>query len=144
MSWLVWLGIMLVLLGIELFTVDLVAVWFACAALLLVIISAIFPEMLFVWQFCIFLAVSLALVVSTRRFVKKIMKRKKGQETNLELVLNHTGRVIEDIENDLEEGTVKINGIVWAARSENGEKIAADQLVTVIQISGNKLIVAKK
>ena len=112
MSWLVWLGIMLVLLGIEVFTVDLVAVWFACAALLLVIVSAIFPEMLFVWQFFIFLAVSIALVLSTRRFVKKIMKRKKGQETNLELVLNHTGRVIEDIDNDLEEGTVKINGII--------------------------------
>ncbi len=144
MSWLIWLGVMLLLLFIELLTVDLVAVWFACSALLMVIITAIFPEMMFVWQFAIFLLISVALVLSTRRFVKKIMKRKEGQETNLDLIINHTGRVVEEINNDLEVGTVKINGIVWSARSENGEIISADELVTVAQIQGNKLIVRKK
>ncbi len=144
MSWLIWLGVMVVLLFIELVTVDMVAIWFAAAALVMVVITAIFPELFFVWQFCIFLTLSAVLVFSTRKIVKRLMKRKKNQETNLELVINHTGRVVEEINNDLERGTVKINGLIWSARSENGELIAANELVTVIQIKGNKLIVTKK
>ena len=144
MSWLVWLCIMLVLLGIEMCTVDLVAIWFACSALVMVIISAIFPQMLWGWQFFIFLVISAILLLSTRKFVKKLMRRKKGQETNLELILNHPGRVVEAIDNDLEQGAVKINGIVWSARSKGGEKLAVDELVVIIQIQGNKLIVEKK
>lgn len=144
MSWLIWLGVMIVLIVVELITVDLVAVWFALASLLMVIITAIFPQMFFVWQFCIFLAVSTIAVLSTRKLVKKLMQRKKDQETNLELIVNHTGRVVEEIVNDLERGAVKINGIIWNARTENGETVAVDELVNVIQIKGNKLIVEKK
>ena len=144
MSWLIWLGVMIVLIVVELITVDLVAVWFALASLLMVIITAIFPQMFFVWQFCIFLVVSTIAVLSTRKLVKKLMQRKKDQETNLELIVNHTGRVVEEIVNDLERGAVKINGIIWNARTENGETVAVDELVNVIQIKGNKLIVEKK
>ena len=144
MSWLIWLGVMIVLIVVELITVDLVAVWFALASLLMVIITAIFPQMFFVWQFCIFLAVSTIAVLSTRKLVKKLMQRKKDQETNLGLIVNHTGRVVEEIVNDLERGAVKINGIIWNARTENGETVAVDELVNVIQIKGNKLIVEKK
>ena len=144
MSWLIWLGVMIVLIVVELITVDLVAVWFALASLLMVIKTAIFPQMFFVWQFCIFLAVSTIAVLSTRKLVKKLMQRKKDQETNLELIVNHTGRVVEEIVNDLERGAVKINGSIWNARTENGETVAVDELVNVIQIKGNKLIVEKK
>ena len=144
MSWLIWLGVMIALIAVELFTVDLVAVWFALSALVMVIITAVFPEMFFVWQFCIFLVLSAALLLSTRKMVKRLMRRKKDQETNLELIVNHTGRVVEEINNDLELGAVKINGIVWSARSENGEIIAENKLVRILQIKGNKLIVEIK
>ena len=143
MSWLIWLGVMLVSLGVEFFTVELIAVWFACSALVMVVITAIFPEMFFVWQFCIFLVLATALLLCTRKLVKKLMARKKDQETNLELIVNHTARVVEDIDNDLEAGAAKINGIIYSARSENGKKIAVGELVTVIQIQGNKLIVSE-
>ena len=72
------------------------------------------------------------------------MQRHKEQETNLELVLNHTGIVIEDINNDLAVGSVKINGIIWSARSEDGSVILQDTLVLVKKIDGNKLIVEVK
>lgn len=144
MAWLIWLGVMIILLVVELCTVDLVAVWFACSALVMVVITAIFPDLYFVWQFCIFLVVSTALILSTRKFVKKLLQRKKNQETNLELVVGHTGRVVEEINNDLESGAVKINGIIWSARSENGKKIFVETLVNILQINGNKLIVEEK
>ena len=144
MAWLIWLGVAVGLLLIEFITVDMIAIWFAAASLVMVVVTAIFPDMFWVWQFCIFLAIAALLVLSTRKFVKKFMKHKKNQETNLELVINHTGRVVEKIDNDLEVGAVKINGVVWSARSENGEPIAADELITVLEIKGNKLIVVKK
>ena len=54
MAWLIWLGIAIAMLLIEAFTVDLIAVWFAVAGLINVVITAIFPELFYVWQILIF------------------------------------------------------------------------------------------
>ena len=95
-------------------------------------------------QLLIFIILSVALLLATRPSVKKLLKRKKDQDTNLELILNHRALVIEDINNDLEQGSIKINGLVWTARSENGNLIAKDALVTVVRIQGNKAIVKEE
>ena len=144
MGWLIWLGIAIALLVVELLTTELVAVWFALSGFVTCIVVAIFPALDPIWQTVIFAALSAALLLCTRKLVKKLMKRKNGQETNLELIVNHTAQVVEDIDNDLEKGAVKINGLVWSARSMDGEKIEKGVLVTVCQISGNKLKVQRK
>ena len=143
MTWVAWIAFAVVLFIVELTTTDLVAVWFALAAMALAIITAIFEKLPLVWQIVIFVALSTLLVVLTRRFVKKLTQRKKDQETNLELVVNHTALVVEDIDNDREAGAIKINGLIWNARSANGEKIEKETLVTVREIQGNKAIVIK-
>ena len=140
----VWFGLALFLVVVELCTIDLVAVWFAIASLILGILAAIFTELQFGWQALIFIALSSVLFLSTRPFVKKFMKRKKGQETNLELVVDNTARVVETIDNSREMGAVKINGLIWTARSTDGSVIEVDELVLVKEIKGNKLIVEKK
>lgn len=142
--WVLWIGLAVVLFIVELTTTDLVAVWFALAALALAIVTAIFDKLPVVWQVVIFVALSTLLVILTRRFVRKLLQRRKDQETNLELVVNHTALVVEDIDNDREAGAIKINGLIWSARSMDGGKIAKDVLVTVSQIKGNKAIVVKK
>ncbi|MBO5240860.1 MAG: NfeD family protein [Clostridia bacterium] len=142
MMWL-WFGLTVGLLFVEIATTELVAVWFAVAALILGIIAAFVPSLSVVWQVAIFAALSVALVLATRPLVKKLMKRNKNRETNLDLVLNHTAVVVETICNDMEKGAVKINGLIWNARSENGENIEKDDLVTVKAIRGNKAIVVK-
>ncbi|MBR2337705.1 MAG: NfeD family protein [Clostridia bacterium] len=144
MYWIIWLCFALVLLTVELLTVDLVAIWFAISSLILVIVTAIFPNLQLIWQIVIFLATSVVFMLSTHKLVKKFMKRRKEQETNLELILNHTGIVVESINNDLSMGTVKINGMTWNARSDDGSDIPSDSLVTVKKIDGNKLIVDLK
>lgn len=144
MYWLMWLCLAVVLIVIEIATIDLVAVWFALSSLIMVIITAICPTMNLIWQIVIFVALSLALLLSTRKLVKRLMQKHKEQETNLELILNHSGIVIEDINNDLAVGSVKINGIIWSARSEDGSVILQDTLVLVKKIDGNKLIVEVK
>ena len=130
MTWVAWIALAVVLFIVELTTTDLVAVWFALAAMALAIITAIFEKLPLVWQIVIFVALSTLLVVLTRRFVKKLTQRKKDQETNLELVVNHTALVVEDIDNDREAGAIKINGLIWNARSANGEKIEKETLVS--------------
>jgi membrane protein implicated in regulation of membrane protease activity len=72
------------------------------------------------------------------------MKRKSGQETNLELVVDNIARVVETIDNSREMGAGKINGLVWTARSVDGSIVEVDELVLVKEIKGNKLIVEKK
>ena len=144
MTWLIWLGIAVLLIIIEAFTFDLVAVWFAASALVLTIVTSIVPTLDVFWQIAIFVSVTVVLLISTRNAVKKFMMRKKGQETNLELILNHTAMVVEDIVNDMEAGAVKINGLVWSARSTDGQPICKDTLVIVEKIQGNTLIVSKK
>ena len=47
------------------------------------------------------------------------------------------------IDNDLETGEVKINGLVWTARSVDGAVIEEGALVTVQEIQGNKLLVIR-
>lgn len=142
--WVLWIGLAVVLFIVELTTTDLVAVWFALASLVLAIVTAIFSKLSVVWQVVIFVALSALLVILTRRFVRKLLQRRKDQETNLELVVNHTAMVVEDIDNDREAGAIKINGLIWSARSADGEKIDKEALVTVCEIKGNKAIVVKK
>ena len=138
-----WFGLTVGLLFVEIATTELVAVWCAFAALILGIVAAFVPSLGVVWQVAIFAALSVVLVLATRPLVKKLMKRNKNRETNLDLVLNHTAVVVETICNDMEKGAVKINGLIWNARSENGENIEKDDLVTVKAIRGNKAIVVK-
>lgn len=143
MTWVFWIALAVVFFIVEITTTDLVAVWFALAAMALGIITAIFDKLPVVWQIVIFVALSTVLVVLTRRFVKKLTQRRKNQETNLELVVNHTALVVEDIDNDREAGAIKINGLIWSARSANGKRIEKEALVIVQEIQGNKAIVIK-
>jgi membrane protein implicated in regulation of membrane protease activity len=144
MWWILWLGAAIALLGVELVTSDLVSIWLAVAAFLLGIVTAIFPWLHLGWQIFIFAILSAALLFSTRPLVKKFLKKRKSQETNLELILGHVGIVEEDVNNDLALGAVKINGLVWSARSEDGSEIEKGEFVVVQNISGNKLIVKKR
>lgn len=142
MDWMwLWFGLAVTLFAVELCTVDLVSVWFAIASLAVGVVAAIFPQLHIVWQLAVFVALSTLLFVATRPFVKRFMKRKKGQETNLDLVLGSTARVTERIENDRESGAVKVGGLIWTARSVDGKVIEVDALVTVKEIKGNKLFV---
>ena len=143
MFW-IWFIVAVAFLIIEALTVDLVSVWFAASALIMGVVAAIFPELDVWWEIGIFVALSSVLVLSTRKLVKKFFKRKKGQETNLELNIGHTAIVVEEIDNLHEKGSVKINGLIWTARSENGEIIEEGALVVFKSISGNKAFVERK
>lgn len=144
MSW-TWLIIAISLTVLELFTYQFVSIWFAIGGFVTAIVTAIFSDLGIGWQISIFVISSLIMLFATRPLVRKMVsKRSKAQATNLELILGKDAVVVEDINNIEGRGAVKINGLVWSARSKNGEDISAGEIVAIDRIDGNKTIVKKK
>lgn len=92
-------------------------------------------------QLIAFVVSSALLLVLTRPLVRKL--KYKPVKTNYELDVGKTAVVTEDIDNEFSVGRVKLNGVNWEARSEDGAKISAGTVVTVREVDGAKLIVAK-
>ena len=133
-----WAVALVVLLAIEGATAQLVTIWFAAGALTALIAAALHAP---VWlQAVLFIVVSGVTLVATRPLVKKITKR-KSQSLNADRCIGETAVVTEDIDNVLATGAVKVNGVVWTARSAGGEKIEKDKKVIIEKIEGVKLIV---
>lgn len=71
-------------------------------------------------------------------------RRKKAHiATNADLDIGKTAAVIEKIDPTINTGRVTLNGVDWCAVSENGEAIPKDAIVTIVEISGAKLIVRR-
>ncbi len=140
-----WLGLTVALTVVEATTVQLVSIWFATGAAASAIVTAIFPSLAVPWQILIFTASSLLLLIATRPFVNKfLLKRKGDHQTNLELLIGKSAIVTEAIDNIRGVGTVKINGLIWSARSQDGNNISDGEIVTFVCIQGNKAIVSRK
>ena len=140
-----WLCLTVALLVIEISTTQFVSIWFALGAGVTALIKAMFPSIGTVWQVAIFVVVSIGLLASTRRIVKRFLfNRSKEHETNLELNIGKEAVVVEEIDNINGVGAVKINGLVWSARSSDDSKIPVGTVVIFKQINGNKAIVERK
>lgn len=144
MAW-TWLIFAIALIVLELFTYQFVSIWFAAGALITTLFTAIFQGLDIWWQILIFVVSSLGFLFATRPLVRKILaKRGKAHETNLELVLGKDAVVVEDINNIEGRGAIKINGLVWSARSQGDDDISKGEIVVIEKIEGNKTIVKKK
>ncbi len=137
-----WLVSMIILFVIEAATVNLVTLWFAFGALAALITSMLGGQL---WlQIVVFLVVTVATLFPTRKLAKKYFGKGSHQPTNADAVIGKDCVVLEEIDNLNSTGAVKCKGVVWTARSQTGESIEKDAVVTVIAIEGVKLIVARK
>lgn len=118
----------------------LLSIWFALASLVS-LLCAVFG-MPFVGQFAVFVVASIILLFATRPLAKKV--RKEAVPTNFELDVGKTAQVTEDIDNTQNKGRVKLDGTYWAAVSQDGSIIRQGTVVSVVEVSGAKLIVAQK
>ncbi|MBE6828566.1 MAG: NfeD family protein [Ruminococcaceae bacterium] len=134
----IWVVLLIGFSVIEAVTVQLVSVWFAVGSLAALIASLF--KVGVVGQLVIFLVVSIICFIITRPLVKRFSQN-KIQSTNADRCIGQTAVVTEEIDNIKASGQVKVNGNIWTARSENGEIIPVDSMVTVIKIEGVKLIV---
>ena len=133
-----WFIAFIILLIIELATVNLVTIWFAIGAVA-AIISTIFTDSIVI-QSIVFGVVSLLSLLITKPLIKKF-KGFEVEATNSDRVIGKIGEVTKKITSN-KYGEVKIFGNIWTATSE--EELEAGQKVKVLSIDGVKLIVKKE
>jgi membrane protein implicated in regulation of membrane protease activity len=135
----IWVALVIVFALIEVFTLGLTTVWFAIAALVMVFLS--FIKIPLTVQILIFLAIATLLLIFTRPLA--IKKFKIGQEkTNVDSLIGKHALVVKTI-GEFERGEVKINGLIWSARSEDNTEITEGSKCEIIRIEGVQLIVRK-
>ncbi len=135
--WILWLIVIVLLVFLEVSTINLVCVWFILSGLVSLILS-FFIESFYI-LFAVFVLLGLVLMVLTRPILVKKLVR-KNVKTNSDRVLGMEGVVTEEI-NKLKIGEVKVDGKHWSAISD--EKIEVGTTIIVESIDGVKLVVRK-
>ncbi len=130
---LAWLTIILLLVVIEVSTVQLTTVWFVVSGIISMILS-IFINSIEI-QFAIFVIGGIVLLFTTRPYLMKKLKVKESR-TNLDRVVGMNGVVTQDIDK-LKPGEVKVDGKMWTAIAN--EEIKKGKVVEILKIEGVKL-----
>lgn len=134
-----WLVALILFAVAEAATVGLVSIWFAGGSLVALIAASLGAPL---WlQIALFLVVSCILLALLRPFVRKVAMPHKTR-TNADRHLGQTALVTEEIDNLKETGAVKLDGVIWTARSEDGSVIPVGTLIAVKKIAGVKVLVA--
>ena len=133
-----WILAIVVFVIVEAMTVNLVSIWFMGGALAAMI--AAMCSLGFVWQLSLFVAVSGVLLVLFRPILRKKLTPKRTR-TNADRLIGREALVTEPIDDLRATGAIRIDGVLWTARSETGVNIPADTVVTVTRIEGAKLFV---
>lgn len=137
---LIWLGISIAFAIGELMTFGLTSIWYALGALAAMFAALInLPPIV---QLVVFLAVTIILLYFTKPIAIKHLKI-GSQKTNIQELYGKEGIVIKEI-TEHSYGQVKVDGKIWTAKSLSKDTIKKDQLITVNDIEGVKLIVSKK
>lgn len=140
----VWAALFVAALIIEAQTAELVSIWFVPGILVSLVMSFFEVDVWAQWGvFGVISAILLTLAFTV--FRKKILKNHGSEPTDTDILLGKDAKVVEDIDNSLMQGAVKIDGKVWSARmAEDCESAKVDEFVTVERISGVKLICRRK
>jgi len=142
MEAILWLGLMIVLLMIEIATLGLTTLWFASGSLV-AFFAALLHAPVFV-QVLLFLLVSIVLLYFTRPIAVRYLNKSRVK-TNVETIIGKEAVVTQEINNLHAEGQVVVGGMEWTARtSTNEETIEKDAVVVVEKVDGVKLIVRRK
>ena len=134
-----WLVVMVALIVIELATLGLTTIWFACGALVAVVAAALDAPLLL--QILMFVVVSFAVLLAVRPIAVKYFNKDRTR-TNIESMIGRQAIVVSEIDNMQGIGQVTVNGMEWSARSTINElKIAVGHVVVIRAVDGVKLIV---
>ncbi|MBM7453496.1 membrane protein implicated in regulation of membrane protease activity [Acholeplasma morum] len=133
----IWSVVLVGTIVVELETSDLVTIWFTIGAVAALVAAAL--GVWIVYQFAIFIVVSLVLLFATRPLSKRFMD-KEVIRTNADRMIGMHGIVTTEIPFD-GKGEVKVNSQVWTAFSTSKTPIIQGTRVVILDIVGNKLLV---
>jgi len=132
-----WVALVVIFAIIEVCTFGLTTVWFAIAALIMVFLS--YLNIPLAVQVLIFLIISALLLIFTRPLAIKKFKIGKVK-TNVDSLVGKQVLVTKAI-SEFEKGEVKLNGLIWAARSNNNTAITEGTKCEVLGVEGVQLII---
>ena len=134
-----WLALMIGFLVMEAACpFHLVSIWFAVGSLVAMVVAILGGQL---WlQILLFFVISVALLAAMFPLVKKFITPNQTK-TNVESVIGSMGYVTEAVDNISAAGQVKLGGMYWTARSEDGHPIPVGTLVEVTRIEGVKAFV---
>ena len=135
MVW-VWASLFLVTLIIEVFTAELVSIWFTAGSLVAFFL-ALCTNLNATVQILVFLGTAVLLMICTRRIFLKMLKNNK-QNTNLDSLIGTVHKLSKAVDED-ELGEIKINGVVWRVTSKKA--ISENAKVKILSVEGNKFVV---
>lgn len=138
---LIWLGLFIILIVIELFTVGLTTIWFAIGSLAAMAANTLGGNLII--QIIVFFAVSVVLMIFTRPWAARHLNRNR-LKTNYEGKIGEIIQITERVDNLKQTGKSIVDGQEWTVRSQNNSEILEEgDLAKIISVSGVKLIVKK-
>ena len=139
MEWLWWWGAALLLVAIEVLSLDLVLLMFAGGAIAAGIAAAFGAP--FELQLLLLAVVSALLLVSLRPWLLRYLRERVPLvETNSAAQLGRLALVVQDV--DVHGGRVKLSGEVWSARTaQAGTRYDVGSEVRVVAIDGATAVV---
>ena len=136
----IWLGILVLSAVLEFVSMQMVSVWFCVSSVVAVILDLCGTP---IWvQALVFVLLALILLICLRKFCLKFLLKGDNTKTNVDVLVGQVFPLFEEIKPN-ESGSVKINGVVWTAQTENEQAIKKGEKVVVQKVEGNKLIVEK-
>jgi len=133
-----WFVVVVVFTLIELFTFGLTTIWFAIVGVVMIFLS--FLPIPLAWQVLIFLVLSTLLLIFTRPIAIKKLKVGKAR-TNADSIIGKTAIVVKEI-SKFDKGEVKINGVIWSAKSMDDSEIKEGCECVIEKIEGVTLFVS--
>ena len=134
-----WIILAIAFVIIEFGTVALVSVWFVGGSLAAMAVALAEGPL---WlQVLLFILVSLILLLLLRPFLRKYVYANTSP-TNVDAVIGREALVTEDIDNLAGTGAIKLDGVIWTARSVDNSRIPAGTVVAIQSVQGVKAMVA--
>lgn len=135
MQLIVWFILAIIFSVVEIIIPTLITIWFAIASLLMILVSIFIKDILI--EIVIFLIISFILLISTRNFSKKFLKKNQFSSDMIGDVVVVTNKITDfDYE-------VRFKATIWTAVS-NDEIFEVGDNVSILDFSGNKIILGKK
>jgi membrane protein implicated in regulation of membrane protease activity len=136
-----WLLLAAIFVVIEIISLGLTTIWFAGGAFIAALAALAGGNL--VVQIILFAVVSIVLLVVTRPVAKKYLDS-KTEKTNAEALIGQKAMVLDEVNNLMQTGRAKINGMEWTARSKEDDVIIpAGEQAEIVEIQGVKLILEK-
>ncbi len=134
-----WFLIFLILIVVEVLTINLSTVWFIIGSVF-AFFSSFFTRNLN-YQIIVFIVCTIISIILTKRFLTKVSNFKKIN-TNVDSIIGRTCLVTKDINNLLNQGEIVIDKNIWSALSKDDNVVIKEGTkVKICDIKGVKVIV---